>query len=84
MAAIEFVVAAQAIDLRARPGVPGVPGAALGQLARDQLGVGTGRAYRMIREVIPFTHSDGTLPADLEPLVTLVTTGTLNPLPAAA
>jgi hypothetical protein len=35
----------------------------------------------MIRELIPFTQDDGTLPADLEPLVTLVTTGTLNPIP---
>ena len=61
--AIEFVVAAQALDLRA-------PG---------QLGLGTGRAYRMIRELVPFTQSDGTLPADLEPLVELVTRGTLTP-----
>ena len=63
VAAIEFVVAAQAIDLRA-------PG---------RLGLGTGRAYRMIRELVPFTHADGTLPADLEPLVELVTRGTLTP-----
>jgi len=63
VAAIEFVVAAQAIDLRA-------PG---------QLGLGTGRAYRMIRELVPFTHADGTLPADLEPLVELVTRGILTP-----
>src|SRR5689334_14075369 len=59
--AIELVVAAQAIDLRA-------PGQALG------LGLGTGRAYRMIRDLVPFTQADGTLPADLEPLVELVTT----------
>src|SRR6266704_3644570 len=63
VAAIEFVVAAQAIDLRA-------PG---------QLGLGTGRAYRMIRDLVPFTQADGTLPADLEPLVELVTMGTLTP-----
>ena len=63
VAAIEFVVAAQAIDLRA-------PG---------QLGLGTGRAYRMIRDLVPFTQADGTLPADLEPLVELVTRGTLTP-----
>ena len=63
VAAIEFVVAAQAIDLRA-------PG---------QLGLGTGRAYRMIRELVPFTQADGTLPADLEPLVELITMGTLTP-----
>ena len=61
--AIELVVAAQAIDLRA-------PG---------QLGLGTGRAYRMIRELVPFTQADGTLPADLEPLIELVTRGTLTP-----
>jgi histidine ammonia-lyase len=64
--AIELVVAAQAIDLRA-------PGQSLG------LGLGTGRAYRMIRELVPFTQADGTLPADLEPLVELVTRGTLTP-----
>jgi histidine ammonia-lyase len=61
--AIELVVAAQAIDLR----------------APSQLGLGTGRAYRMIRELVPFTQADGTLPADLEPLVELVTMGTLTP-----
>jgi histidine ammonia-lyase len=64
--AIEFVVAAQAIDLR-------TPGQALG------LGLGTGRAYRMVRELVPFTQADGTLPADLEPLIELVTRGTLTP-----
>jgi len=63
VAAIEFVVAAQAIDLRA-------PG---------QLGLGTGRAYRMVRELVPFTQADGTLPPDLEPLVDLVTRGALTP-----
>jgi histidine ammonia-lyase len=69
VAAIEFVVAAQAIDLRALS-VPDGQG---------QLGLGTGRAYRMIRELVPFTQADGTLPADLEPLVELVTRGTLTP-----
>src|SRR5277367_3860818 len=44
VAAIELVVAAQAIDLRA-------PG---------QLGLGTGRAYQMVRELVPFTQADGT------------------------
>jgi histidine ammonia-lyase len=76
VAAIEFVVAAQAIDLRERPGLTGA--------APGQLGLGTGRAYRMIRELIPFTQGDGTLPADLEPLVALVTTGNLNPPAAVA
>jgi histidine ammonia-lyase len=70
VAAIEFVVAAQAIDLRA-----------LGPNGGGQLGLGTGRAYRMIRELVPFTQADGTLPADLEPLVELVTRGVLTPAP---
>ena len=65
VAAIELVVAAQAIDLRA-------PG---------QLGRGTGRVYRLVRELVPFTHADGTLPADLEPLVELISRGDLEPLP---
>jgi histidine ammonia-lyase len=69
VAAIEFVVAAQAIDLRALS-VPDGQG---------QLGLGTGRAYRLIRELVPFTQADGTLPADLEPLVELVTMGALTP-----
>lgn len=43
-----------------------------------QLGVGTGNAYRMIRELVPFTHGDGTLPADLEPLVELLSRGDLT------
>jgi histidine ammonia-lyase len=63
VAAIELVVAAQAIDLRA-------PG---------ELGLGTGRAYRMIRDLVPFTQEDGTLPADLEPLVDLISRGDLHP-----
>ena len=68
VAAIEFVVASQAIDLRA-----------LGSNGGGQLGLGTGRAYRMIRELVPFTQADGTLPADLEPLVELVIGGVLTP-----
>jgi len=62
VAAIELVVAAQAIDLRA-------PG---------PLGLGTASAYRMIRELIPFTTADDTLPADLEPVVRLVAGGALT------
>jgi histidine ammonia-lyase len=73
VAAIEFVVAAQAIDLRARPG------GRTGLTGPDQLGLGTARVYRMIRELIPFTHGDGTLPADLERLVELVCRGDLTP-----
>jgi histidine ammonia-lyase len=64
VAAIELVVAAQAIDLR-QPG---------------ELGLGTGRAHQIVRELVPFTQADGTLPADLEPLVELVSRGDLDPL----
>ena len=64
VAAIELVVAAQAVDLRA-------PG---------RLGDGTAQAYRMIRNLVPFTRADDTLPADLEPVVELVTRGLLAPL----
>jgi histidine ammonia-lyase len=65
VAAIELVVAAQAIDLR----ILGGP---------STLGQGTGRAYRLIRELVPFTQADGTLPADLEPVVDLVSRGDLD------
>jgi histidine ammonia-lyase len=68
VAAIEFVVAAQAIDLRLLSAPDG----------QGQLGLGTGRAYRMVRELVPFTQVGDTLPADLEPLVELVTRGTLT------
>ncbi len=63
VAAIELVVAAQAIDLRRAAGGAG------------GLGAGTDRAYRMVREIVPFVHSGGMLPPDLEPVVGLVTRG---------
>jgi len=65
--AIELVVAAQAIDLRR---------ATLGVIG--QLGAGTDRAYTLVRELVPFTYGDGTLPADLEPVVELVARGDLQ------
>jgi histidine ammonia-lyase len=93
VAAIEFVVAAQAIDLRALgangmgasgQGGSGQGGSGLRASGPDgsglrELGLGTGRAYRMIRELVPFTQADGTFPADLEPVVDLVTRGDLTP-----
>src|SRR5690349_4723280 len=78
VAAIEFVVAAQAIDLRARS-VTGPDASGPGASGLGELGAGTGRAYRMIRELVPFTQADGTFPADLEPVVDLVTRGDLTP-----
>ncbi len=65
--AIELVVAAQAVDLRRAT-----------RLLVGQLGRGTDRAYRLVRELVPFTQADGTLPADLEPLVDLVRRGELR------
>jgi histidine ammonia-lyase len=70
VAAIELVVAAQAIDLRALDGPHG----------SSRLGLGTGRAYRLIRDLVPFTQADGTFPADLEPLVDLLSRGDLEPV----
>ena len=73
VAAIELVVAAQAIDLRRAAGDIGADAI----LGPDGLGLGrgTGRAYRMVRELVPFIHAGDTLPHDLEPVVGLVTRG---------
>jgi histidine ammonia-lyase len=60
--AVELTISAQAIDLRGRP----------------QLGVGTGRAYELVRERVPFTDAGETLPPDLEPLVELARAGVLE------
>jgi histidine ammonia-lyase len=56
---LEFLVAAQAIDLR--------PSARLGE--------GTGRALRLVREFAGFTGRGEAPPAELEPLVNAVRTG---------
>jgi histidine ammonia-lyase len=61
IAAIELVVAAQAIDLR-RP---------------SALGAGTKRAYDALRDVVPFTGEGEPLPADLGPVRDLVRSGGL-------
>ncbi len=73
VAAIELVVAAQAIDLRRAVGDIGADAI----LGPDGLGLGrgTGRAYRMVRELVPFIRAGDTLPHDLEPVVGLVTRG---------
>jgi histidine ammonia-lyase len=68
VAAIELVVAAQAIDLRRAAGKSGAGG-------DMNLGHGTGHAYRMVRELVSFIHAGDTLPHDLEPVVGLVTRG---------
>jgi histidine ammonia-lyase len=60
--AIELTIAAQAVDLRERPA----------------LGAGTRRAYELVRERVSFTDAGESLPADLDPLVTLVRSGGLR------
>lgn len=61
VAAVELTIAAQAVDLRGRPA----------------LGNGTGRAYELVRERVPFTDAGEALPGDLEPLVEMVRSGGL-------
>jgi histidine ammonia-lyase len=56
LAAIELVVASQAIDLRGRP----------------QLGAATARAYARVRAVVPMTGKGEPPPQDLEPVRKLV------------
>jgi histidine ammonia-lyase len=62
VAAIELVIAAQAIDLRGRP----------------ELGAGTGRAYALVRERAPFTDAGEALPPDLEPVADIVRSGAIG------
>jgi histidine ammonia-lyase len=61
VAAIELVVAAQAIDLRGQP----------------QLGRATGAAYARVRELVPATGRGEPPPQDLEPVRELVHSGEL-------
>jgi histidine ammonia-lyase len=56
LAAIELVVAAQAIDLRGRP----------------RLGRASAPVYKQVRERIPFTARGAPPPQDLEPVLELV------------
>jgi histidine ammonia-lyase len=59
---IELVVAAQAVELRDPPA----------------LGVGTRRAFELIRERVPFTSEGAALPPDLEPIRDLVRSGIIG------
>jgi histidine ammonia-lyase len=59
--AIELLCSAQALELR----------------APDRLGGLTARAYARVRELVPFAGSAVPYPADLEPLVALVGSGSL-------
>lgn len=61
--AIELVVAAQAVDLR----------------GAGPLGAGTGLAYELVRDRVPFTGAGEALPHDLEPVRELVRSSALTP-----
>ena len=63
LAAVELVVAAQALDLRNRP----------------QLGAVTGAAYERVRQLVPATARGEAPPQDLEPVRQLVRSGGLGP-----
>lgn len=63
LVAIEFVVAAQAVDLR----------------GAEPLGAGTGPAYERVRELVPRTAAGEPPPQDLEPVAELVRSGALAP-----
>ena len=60
--AIELAIAAQAVDLRE-------PAA---------LGAGAGRAYGLVRELIPFTDAGESISPDLDPVAELVRSGALG------
>jgi histidine ammonia-lyase len=62
LVAIELVVAARAVDLR----------------EGSRLGAGTAAAHRMVRDRIPATSGDVSVPPDLEPLADLVRSGALG------
>jgi histidine ammonia-lyase len=62
LAAVELVVAAQAVDLRGPP----------------QLGTGTGAAFGLVRGVVPPTGRGEAPPQDLEPVRALVRSGELG------
>jgi histidine ammonia-lyase len=59
VAAIELVIAAQAVDLR----------------RLDHLGAGTSRAHAVVRAHVPFTKAGDAIAPDLDPVVELVRTG---------
>jgi histidine ammonia-lyase len=60
--AIELLIGAQAVDLRAPPAT----------------GAGTARALTLVRERVPFMGEGDPLPADLDPLRDLIRSGTLG------
>jgi histidine ammonia-lyase len=43
------------------------------------LGTGTGRAYELVRERVPFTDEGDALPPDLEPVRELIRSGAFSP-----
>jgi len=66
--AIELLVAAQAIDLRALPS--------------DALGVGARAAYACVRQIVPMLDGDRPLGPDVDAIAARVATGAFRVLPA--
>jgi histidine ammonia-lyase len=66
IAAVELVVAAQAVELR----------------GEGPLGAGTTRALELVRELIPFCGRDEPVPPDLEPLRGRIQAGAFAELPS--
>jgi histidine ammonia-lyase len=63
--AIEFIVAAQALDLR------------LQSMPRSKPGVGTTAAHKLIREYVPFRNEDHPHTADIEAITAIIRSGEL-------
>jgi histidine ammonia-lyase len=61
--AIGLVISCQAVDLR----------------EPESKGLGSGRAYELVREIVPFMGEGDPIPADLEPVRELIRSGELTP-----
>jgi histidine ammonia-lyase len=81
----ELATAGQAITVEARtlahPVSYELASSVKGEGIEDRATMAPLSARRLVRELVPFTQADGTLPADLEPLVELISRGDLEPLP---
>jgi histidine ammonia-lyase len=74
LVALELVVAAQAVDLRARAW----PNARPRNGGRPKLGKGTKRAYEAVRAKVAFVDEGDAVPSDLEPVRDIVRGGLLS------
>ncbi len=70
--AIELLCAVQALDFRRRMATP-----------EPRMGIGTARAYRIIRQAIPFLDKDTPLAPLIDRIAGLIASGNLDPVDAA-